>query len=143
MHQRYVLSSSVLILSCLQDSSSSTKLSQHAHLAAVLLELAFSSKEILATFSVSSDCKPKQDLHAPNKLDIDFNSSFSSSKEAYLHFKEARCQRYGPGVPARPIYITTTKLSAQQPSRRKPARADVINQHGDQGKPSWAYLDDS
>ena len=45
-------------------------------------------------------------------------------------------------IEAPPIYMTT-KLLAQQPSRRNPTRADVINQHGDQGKPRWAYLDDS
>jgi hypothetical protein len=35
------------------------------------------------------------------------------------------------GVPAHPIYVTVAKLSAQQPSRERPARADAIDQHGD------------
>jgi 2-phospho-L-lactate transferase/gluconeogenesis factor (CofD/UPF0052 family) len=55
----------------------------------------------------------------------------------------AICQRYGLGVPALPVYMTTTKLSAQQPSRRRLARTDAINQHGDQDKPRQVYLDDS
>ena len=53
------------------------------------------------------------------------------------------CQRYGLGMPARPIYVTIAKLSAQQPSRERPARADAIDQRGDQGKLRRTYLDDS
>jgi len=53
------------------------------------------------------------------------------------------CQRYGLGIPAPPVYMTTTKLLAQQPSRRRPARADMTNQCGGQGNPRQAYLDDS
>jgi hypothetical protein len=53
------------------------------------------------------------------------------------------CQIYGPGVSISPIYATIARLSVQQPSRRRPARADTIDQRGDQGKPRRAYLDDS
>ena len=53
------------------------------------------------------------------------------------------CQRYGLGVPARPVYVTIAKLSAQQPSRKRPARVDAIDQRGDQGKLRRTYLDDS
>ena len=53
----------------------------------------------------------------------------------YNNISTPMCQRYGPGVPAPPVYMTTAKLSAQQPSKRRPARADAINQRGDQGKP--------
>jgi hypothetical protein len=37
------------------------------------------------------------------------------------------CQRYGPGVPAPPVYMTTARLSAQQPPGTRPVRADAIN----------------
>jgi hypothetical protein len=53
------------------------------------------------------------------------------------------CQIYGPGVPAPPVYVTITELSAQQPPGRRPARADTVDQRGDQGKLGQAYLDDS
>jgi hypothetical protein len=53
------------------------------------------------------------------------------------------CQIYGPGVFTSPVYVTIARLSAQQPSRRRPARADAIDERGDQGKPRRAYLDDS
>jgi hypothetical protein len=52
------------------------------------------------------------------------------------------CQIYGTGVPTPLVYVTITGLSAQQPPRRRPARADVINQHGGQGKPRQVNLDD-
>ena len=45
------------------------------------------------------------------------------------------CQIYGPGVPAPPVYVAVTKLSAPQPPRRRPTRADMIDQRGDQDKP--------
>ena len=37
------------------------------------------------------------------------------------------CQRYGPGVPTPPIYVAIAKLSAQQPLRGRPTRADAID----------------
>ena len=53
------------------------------------------------------------------------------------------CQIYGPEVPAPSVYVTVTRLSAQQPSRKRPARANAIDQRGDQGKLRHAYLDNS
>jgi hypothetical protein len=47
----------------------------------------------------------------------------------------------GPGVPAPPVYVTITRLSVQRPLRRRPTKADVIDQRGDQGKPGRMYLD--
>jgi hypothetical protein len=60
-----------------------------AHCAGVgaLTELAFSSKVILAYLSTSLVYKTGQAVHTPNKLDLDLNSSHSSSKVAYLVYK--------------------------------------------------------
>ena len=87
--RRYVFSSLILILSCLQDSRADCKPSQSAHCAGAgaLTELAFSSKAIPASLSASSDCKPGQTVHAPNRIDLDLNSSCSSSKVGYLVYK--------------------------------------------------------
>ena len=54
--------------------------------------------------------------------------------------KVSLCQIYGAGVPVPPVYVTITRLSAQQPSRRRPTRADMIDQRGDQVNPGWMGL---
>jgi hypothetical protein len=88
-NRRYVFSSSILVLSCLQDSRADYKPSQNAHCASAgaLTEVAFSSKAILASLSASSDCKLGQTVHATNRIDLDLNSSRSSSKVEYLVYK--------------------------------------------------------
>ena len=57
--------------------------------------------------------------------------------------KVSLCQIYGVGVPIPSVYVIITRLSAQQPTRRRPARANAIDQRRDQGKQEWVYLDDS
>jgi hypothetical protein len=84
--RRYVFSTLIRVLSCLQDSRDVCKPSQSAQYVGIraLTELAFSSKAILAFLSASSVYKPGQAVHAPNKLDLDLNSLHSPSKVAYL-----------------------------------------------------------
>jgi hypothetical protein len=81
-----VFSSSILVLFYLQDSKADFNPSQSAYYtgADALTELAFPSEAIILFFSASSACKPGQAVHSPNKVDLDLNSSCSSSRVAYL-----------------------------------------------------------
>jgi hypothetical protein len=76
-------------------------------------------------------------------MDSEIRPDIRMDARAWLLAPFHACQRYGPRVPAPPAYVIIAKLSAQQPSMERPARADVIDQRGDQGIPRQTYLDDS
>jgi hypothetical protein len=59
------------------------KPSQRAR-ADALTKLAFSNEAIVVLFYAYLVYKPGQAVHAPKKLDLDLNSSHSSSRMAYL-----------------------------------------------------------